>query len=331
MSPIFLANHLLGDWCSVNFHYSFSLQREEQKQIVATILKTIGEPFEAIKMGEYATAFQTKNYQFVNINKRFGQVQFQGKYFLENSLAGAGHLIQRIYDQLIKLEQIEGRKDTNITISLSRLDIQRTKVANRPIQLFNVEKELENLKSFSHLIYAKKTEGQYRVLGETTKDKIRWKLRRYDKTAQIKTEYSDEEQKLFFSKYPNVQLERLELQISDTQFLSQFVPSFLRGDMDLVDILNKWNKKRKIQIVDSELIGNKPLSESSLETFTQKGLEVGLCKAHLTGLLDNLKNLNTWIDSDPLAKPEEVINQIVFAMGHTKEIADEVKKIWFKI
>lgn len=331
MNPIFLANQLLGDWCSVNFHYSFSLQREEQKQIVATILKTIGESFEAIKMGEYATAFQTKNYQFVNINKRFGQVQFQGKYFLENSLAVAGHLVQRIYDQLIKLERMEGRKDTNITISLSRLDIQRTKVANRPIQLFNVEKELENLKSFSHMIYAKKTEGQYRVLGETTKDKIRWKLRRYDKTAQIKAEYSEEEQKLFFSKYPNVQLERLELQISDTQFLSQFVPSFLRGDIDLVDILNKWNKKRKIQIIDSELIGTKPLSESSLETFAQKGFEVGLCKAHPTGLLDNLRNLNAWIDSDPLAKPEEVINQIVFAMGHTKEIADEVKKIWFKI
>lgn len=282
-------------------------------------------------MGEYATAFQTKNYQFVNINKRFCQVQFQGKYFLESGLTTAGHLTQIIYDQLMKLETVEGRKDTNITISLSRLDIQRTKVANRLIQLFNVEKEMENLKSFSHMIYATKSGGKYKVLGETTKDKIRWKLRRYDKSAQIQSEYSEDEKILFFSKYPNVQLERLELQMTDTQFLSQFVAHFLRGELDLVDILKKWNKKRKIQIVDSELIGLNPLIESSLETFNQKGFEVGLCKAHPTSVLDNLVNLNNWVDSDPLAKPEEIINQIVFAMGHTKEVADQVKKIWFKI
>ena len=190
---------------------------------------------------------------------------------------------------------------------------------------------MKNLKSFSHIIYAIKSSGVYRVLGETIKDKIRWKLRRYDKTAQIKSEYSEEEQKLFFSKYPNVQLERIELQITDTQFLNQFLPKFLGQDLDLKEVLKKWNVKRKIEIIDYELIGIEPLVESSSKTFNQKEVGVGLCKAHPSSILDNFKNLNKWIDSDPLAKPEEIINQMVFAMGHPQEVAEEVKKIWFKI
>lgn len=96
MSSAFLTNQLFGDWASVNFHYSFPLQQNEQKQIISTALKAIGEPFEAIKMGKYATAYQTKNFKYVNINKRFCQVQYQGKYFLEGGLSGAGRLSQKI-------------------------------------------------------------------------------------------------------------------------------------------------------------------------------------------------------------------------------------------
>lgn len=332
MSSALLTNQLLGDWASVNFHYSFPLQQNDQKQIIATVLKVIGEPFEAIKKGEWATAFQTKNYQYVSINKCFCQVQFQGKYFLENALSGAGRLIRKIHEELLKLEKIEGRKDTSITVSLSRLDIQRTKVSPYDFDLIDIHKSFESVSSFRHTIYAGKEAGKpYRIYGETIKDKIRWKLRRYDKTFQILSEYNDGEKELFFSKYPNVELKRVELQISDTQFLSQFLQSFLTGEIDLVDILKKWNKRRKVDIVENELVQTNPLIESSLKTFNQKGIEVGLCKAHPKSILDNLKNLNKWIDSDPLAKPEEIIKQMIFAMGHPQEVADQVKMIWFKI
>lgn len=332
MSSAFHTNQLMGDWASVNFHYSFPLQQNEQKQIVATVMKAIGEPFEAIKMGEYKTAFQTKNFKYVSINKRFCQVHYQGKHFLEGGLSGAGRLSQKIYDELMKLEKIEGRKDTNITVSLSRLDIQKTVVSPFDFELIDIHKSFDSVSSFRHTIYGGKEAGKpYKVYGETIKDKVRWKLRRYDKTFQILSEYNEDEKKLFFSKYPNVDLKRIELQISDTPFLSQFLQSFLTGEIDLVDILKKWNKRRKVDIIENELIQTSPLIESSLKTFNQKWIEVGLCKAHPKSILDNLKNLNDWIDSDPLAKPEEVINQMIFAMGHPQEVADQVKKIWFKV
>ena len=133
------ANKLLCDWLSFNFHYSFSLQREHQQQIIGEVIKTIGEPCKAIKMSEYATAYQTENFLFISINKRFCQVQFQGKYFLEGSLIEAGTLIKKVNEKLIRLENIEGRNDTNISLSISRIDIQKTKVATDPMKLFNVE------------------------------------------------------------------------------------------------------------------------------------------------------------------------------------------------
>jgi hypothetical protein len=153
---------------------------------------------------------------------------------------------------------------------------------------------------------------------ETIKDKIRWKLRRYDKLAQITSEYSEDEKNIFFNKYPNVPLVRTELQISDTQFLNQFQPHFLNQEIDLVDILKKWNKRRKVDIIENELIQTSPLIESSLETFNQNGLRVGLCKANPSGVSDSLNKLIEWIDNDPLAKPEEIVNQMVSAMGHNE-------------
>jgi len=331
MTAPLLVHQLLPDWLTINFHYSYSIQREQQRQIIAEAIKTIGQQAEAVKMGEYATAYQTQNFLFVNINKRFLQTQFQGKYFLEQNLVEAGTLIKKLYGRLLELERIEGRAETEITLSMSRLDIQKTKISTDTIGLINVEKQMENLKSFSHLIYAKKTNGKYQVLGETIKDKIRWKLRRYDKTAQVKSEYSEQEQNLFFSKYPDVQMERLELQITDTQFLNQFLSDFYDQKMTLVEVLKKWNTKRKIQLVDLELIGTSPLIESSLKTFNQKWAGVGLCKAHPSSISEHFKKLHDWIDKDPLAKPEEIIRQMVFGLGHGEEIAEQVKQIFWKI
>ncbi len=331
MTAPLLVHTLLPDWLTLNFHYSYSIQREQQRQIIAEAIKTIGQEAEAVKMGEYATAYQTKNFLFVNINKRFLQVQFQGRHFLEHNLIEAGTLIKKIHHKLIELENVEGRTETEITLSISRIDIQKTKISTEPIGLIDVEKQMENLKSFSHLIYATKTNGKYQILGETTKDKIRWKLRRYDKTAQVKSEYSEQEQSLFFAKYPDVPMERLELQITDTPFLNQFLGDFYGQKMDLVEILKKWNTKRKVQLVESELIGTSPLIESSLKTFNQKGVGVGLCKAHPSGLSEHFKKLNDWIDKDPLAKPEEIIRQMVFGLGHGEDVAEQVKKIFFKI
>lgn len=331
MNTPLLVHKLLPDWLTINFHYSFSIQREQQRQIIAEAIKSIGQEAEAIKMGEYATAYQTKNFLFVNINKRFLQVQFQGKYFLEQNLIESGTLIKKINKRLMELERIEGRTETEITLSISRLDIQKTKISTEPIYLIDIEKQMESLKSFSHLIYAKKTNGKYQVLGETIKDKIRWKLRRYDKSAQVKSEYSEQEQTLFFAKYPNTPMERLELQITDTPFLNQFLGDFYGQKMDLVEILKKWNTKRKVQLIESELIGTSPLIESSLKTFNQKGVGVGLCKAHPSSILEHFKRLHEWIDKDPLAKPEEIIKQMVFSLGHGEDIAEQVKQILWKI
>lgn len=331
MSSPFLTNKLLCDWLSYNFHYSFSIQREQQRQIINEALVAIGEKHQAVKMGDFATAYQTDNFLFVNVNKRFLQVQFQGKYFLENDLVSAGTLIKKISEKLNRLEKIERRIDTTITHSISRMDIQKTKVSNEVLNLMEVNKSFNSLTSFFHLIYAVKTEGQYKILGETIKDRIRWKLRRYDKLAQITSEYSEDERKIFFNKYPNVPLVRTELQISDTQFLNQFQPHFLNQEIDLVDILKKWNKRRKVDIIENELIQTSPLIESSLETFNQNGLRVGLCKANPSGISDNLNKLIEWIDNDPLAKPEEIINQMVSAMGHNEQVAELVKKIWFRV
>jgi len=46
---------------------------------------------------------------------------------------------------------------------------------------------------------------------------------------------------------------------------------------------------------------------------------------------DNLNKLIKWIDRDPMAKPEEIINQMVFAMGHNEQVANLVKQIWFRV
>lgn len=330
-APLLVHKHL-PDWLSINFHYPYSIQREQQRKIIAEAIKTIGQQAEAVKMDkESITAYQTKNFLFVNINKRFLQIQFQGKYFLEHGLIEAGRLIKKTNDRLLKLESIEGRPDTEITLSMSRLDIQKTRISTDSLRLMNVEKDLENLKSFDHSVFGRKRNGEYRILGETIRDKIRWKLRRYDKTAQVKSEYTEQEQDLFFTKYPDVQMERSEIQITDTPFLNQFFGNFYGQKMDLVEIVKKWNAKRKVQIVESELLSTSPLIESSLKTFNQKGVGVGLCKAHPSDISEHFKKLNDWIDKDPMAKPEEIIRQMVFGLGHGEEIAEAVKKIFFKI
>ena len=108
-----------------------------------------------------------------------------------------------IYDELIKLEKIEGRKDTNITVSLSRLDIQKTVVSPFDFELIDIHKSFDSVSSFRNTIYGGKEAGKpYKVYGETIKDKVRWKLRRYDKTFQILSEYSEDEKKIIFLKIP---------------------------------------------------------------------------------------------------------------------------------
>lgn len=173
--------------------------------------------------------------------------------------------------------------------------------------------------------------GVYRIYGETIKDKGRWKLRRYDKLIQVQSEYDEAEQKLFFERYPNTALERIELQIADTPFLNKFLENFRRHRLDLAELLTLWNTKRKIPMVNEQLIGLTPVIDGPAKAIDQKGSDVRLCKADVSSILARLQDINAWIDSDPSANPAEVISQIVYALGHGRDAAELVRHAWFKI
>lgn len=330
MSLPFSTNQILCDWLSVNYFYSFSLSMEIQKQIMNTVLSALKTDFKAVVLSQFNTAYQLSNFIFININKRFLQIQFQGKYFLENEIKNTKIILNKIKTLLENLERIELRKDTEINLSISRLDIQKT-YPFQETKLLDVGNEFKNLKSFKHLIYAQKSKGTYQVIGETIKDLKRWKIRLYNKTIQVQSEYSQPEQELFYKKYPLISLERLELQITDTPFLNQFLKDLIQADLNLVEVLKKWNTTRKIRVISEALIGSDFSAENSSEIFKQEKDFGGLCKAPNQSILDNLKDINTWIDKDPLAKPVDIINQVVFCMGYDEKVAEEVKKIFFKL
>jgi hypothetical protein len=330
MSLPFSTNQVLCDWLSVNYFYSFSLSIEIQKQIMNTVLSALKTNFKAVVLSQFNTAYQLSNFIFININKRFLQIQFQGKYFLENEIKTTKLILNKIKTSLERLEKIELRKDTEINLSISRLDIQKT-YPFQETNLLDIGNEFKNLKSFKHLIYAQKSKGIYQVIGETIKDLKRWKIRLYNKTIQVQSEYSQPEQDLFYKKYPSISLERLELQITDTPFLNQFLKDLIEADLNLVEVLKKWNTTRKIRVISEALIGSDFSAENSSEIFKQENDFGGLCKAPNQSILDNLKDINTWIDKDPLAKPVDIIKQVVFCMGYDEQVAEEVKKIFFKI
>ena len=330
MSLPFSVNQVLCDWLSVNFFYSYSISTEIQKQIMNTALSALKTEFRAVVLSQFNTAYQLSNFIFVNINKRFIQVQFQGKYFLENEINTTKLILNKIKTALENLEKIELRKETQITVSISRLDIQKT-YPHQGIKLLDIGNEFKNLKSFKHLIYAQKSKGIYQIIGETIKDLKRWKIRLYSKTIQVQSEYSQPEQELFYKKYPSTSLERLEIQITDTPFLNQFLNDFLEKEINLVEVLKKWNTTRKIKVISEALIGSDFSAENSSEIFKQEKDFGGLCKAPNQSILDNLKDINTWIDKDPLAKPVDIIKQVVFCMGYDEKVAEEVKKIFLKV
>ena len=201
MSLPFSTNQVLCDWLSVNYFYSFSLSVEIQKQIINTVLSALKIEFKAVILSQFNTAYQLNNFLFININKRFLQVQFQGKFFIENEIKNTKLILNKIKSSLDNLEKIELRKDTEIFVSISRLDIQKT-YPQDTMKLLDIENEFKNLKSFKHLIYAQKVKGTYQVIGETTKDLKRWKIRLYNKTIQVQSEYTQPEQDLFYKKYP---------------------------------------------------------------------------------------------------------------------------------
>jgi hypothetical protein len=326
----FSTNQVLCDWLSVNCFYSFSLSVEIQKQIINTVLSALKIEFKAVILSQFNTAYQLNSFLFININKRFLQVQFQGKFFIENEIKETKLILNKIKSSLDNLEKIELRKDTEIFVSISRLDIQKTYPQDK-MKLFDIENEFRNLKSFKHLIYAQKVKGIYQVIGETAKDLKRWKLRLYNKTIQVQSEYTQSEQELFYKKYPLIPLERLELQITDTPFLNQFLNDLLEREINLVEVLKKWNTTRKIKVISEALIGSDFCAENSSEIFKQEKDFGGLCKAPNQSILDNLKDINTWIDKDPLAKPVDIIKKVVFCMGYDEQVAEEVKKIFFKV